>query len=810
MKYVVFTTKHHDGFSMFDTKYTDYRVTSPATPFHANPKANIAKEIFDAFRAEGFLVGAYFSKPDWHSEYYWWPNFATPDRNVNYDPERYPARWRSFVDFMHSQVLELMTDYGRMDILWLDGGWVKRRSTDEIERMYAERLRESPSGFLKSRVVNQDPRMDELVAKAREKQPGLIVVDRAVYGKNQNYLTPENRVPEKPLPYPWESCITSGGGWSFTPNAKYMSGREGVHLLVDIVAKGGNLLLNVAPGPDGTWQQGAYDLLAEMGAWLTVNGEAIYGSRPVAPHIDGRLRLTRGKDGSAYFVYLAGEQESRHARRGSCLVGTPSRGRAGDPAGRVRRVVVEVRRKRIRRDGAGARARQDACRLRVDDQGEPDGVGSAGVIQNHASAASTDRPAARWSAGSQPNISPSIGVSIGDTIPPMLQPVFMMAPPVPLRGPAMPATVVQNGLSTLSTRAVATASDSAASQASAVCAPMEMNTPAPPIPTMGISLRPQAGPRPAFHQPIRDDAAQGYGDGREHPRQAADERAFDQAEAPDLDEVEIEPEDEDVADVALERVAQGEQRESRRTHQAGDDPGVRLVRAARRHRAVPCDPGGPGRLPDEEPGRRDHQGRDRRRHHGGAPAPRQHHRGDEGRGDRRPESDRPDDEAVCAAEGGRRGPSRHAFQRGRVRWGGEHAHHEAQRHQQADHAEHRAGGCARQRGRLEDRGGDPAPRQYRQRAPRSPRVGQEASGKHEERVAREKRAEHAPHLGLREPVFLHHQGACDRDVHAAEIGRGGRRGKQQHQAPVRAGDRNAGHRGYSIAGAPRNGAAATW
>ena len=309
MKYVVFTTKHHDGFSMFDTKYSDYKVTSPATPFHANPKANIAKAIFEAFRAEGFLVGAYFSKPDWHSEHYWWPNFATPDRNVNYDPERYPDRWNAFVEFTHNQVMELMTGYGRMDILWLDGGWVKKRSKDEIERMYAERLGESPSGFIKSRVVNQDPRMDELVAKARQKQPGLIVVDRAVYGKNQNYLTPENRVPEKPLPYPWESCIISGGGWSFTPNAKYMSGREGVHLLVDIVAKGGNLLLNVAPGPDGTWQQGAYDLLAEMGTWLKVNGEAIYGSRPAAPYIDGRLRLTRGKDGSRYFVYLADEKE---------------------------------------------------------------------------------------------------------------------------------------------------------------------------------------------------------------------------------------------------------------------------------------------------------------------------------------------------------------------------------------------------------------------------------------------------------------------------------------------------------------------
>ena len=214
------------------------------------------------------------------------------------------------MEFTHNQVLELMSDYGKMDILWLDGGWVKRRTKDEINRSYSQRIGESPSGFITSRVVNQDIRMDELVAEARQKQPGLIVVDRAVYGKNQNYLTPENRVPDTPLPYPWESCIISGGGWSFTPGAKYMSGREAVHLLVDIVAKGGNLLLNVAPGPDGAWQQGAYDLLGEMGAWITVNGPAIYESRPIAPYTDGKIRMTSQKDGSVFFVYLADDNET--------------------------------------------------------------------------------------------------------------------------------------------------------------------------------------------------------------------------------------------------------------------------------------------------------------------------------------------------------------------------------------------------------------------------------------------------------------------------------------------------------------------
>ncbi len=165
------------------------------------------------------------------------------------------------------------------------------------------------TGFLKSTIVNQDIRMDELVDKAREKQPGLIVVDRAVPGKNQNYLTPENRVPDKALGYPWESCIIAGGGWSWVPEAKYMSGRQAVHMLVDIVAKGGNLLLNVAPGPKGQWHDGAYTLFKEIGAWMKVNNEAIYGTRALPPYKEGQVCLTQKKDGSVYAIYLAEENE---------------------------------------------------------------------------------------------------------------------------------------------------------------------------------------------------------------------------------------------------------------------------------------------------------------------------------------------------------------------------------------------------------------------------------------------------------------------------------------------------------------------
>ncbi len=310
MKYVVFTTKHHDGFCMFDSKYTDYKVTSEKCPFHTNPKSNIAKEVFDAFRAQGLWTGAYFSKPDWNSKYYWDPYFPPLDRNVNYDPAEYPEKWNKYIEFTHNQILELMSDYGKMDILWLDGGWVEKNSKEAITNWYTRQVADSKSGFLKHKIVNQDIKMDELVTKVRDKQPGLIVVDRAVHGKNQNYLTPENRIPDKTLPYPWESCIISGGGWSFTPNAKYMSGRDGIHTLINIVAKGGNLLLNIAPGPDGTWQQGAYDLLKEYGSWLKVNGEAIYNSKAIAPFKEGNICMTQQANGNVYFLYLAAKDEN--------------------------------------------------------------------------------------------------------------------------------------------------------------------------------------------------------------------------------------------------------------------------------------------------------------------------------------------------------------------------------------------------------------------------------------------------------------------------------------------------------------------
>lgn len=304
MKYVVFTTKHHDGFCMYDSKFTKYKATDEECPFHENPKANIAKEVFDEFRSKDFMIGAYFSKPDWHSEYFWWPRFATPDRNANYDITKHPDRWQKFVEFTHNQIDELMTDYGKIDILWFDGCWVRRYTDKDIE----EERKISSSHI--HRIQNQDINMPLIAENARKKQPGIIVVDRAVPGPEQNYLTPENQVPSQTLPYPWETCMPITPSWSYEPGLEYKPARQLIHLLVDIVAKGGNFLLNVAPTADGDYEAVAYERLKEISAWMKVNSQAIYNSRPVLPYKEGKVCFTQLPDGTAYAIYLAEENET--------------------------------------------------------------------------------------------------------------------------------------------------------------------------------------------------------------------------------------------------------------------------------------------------------------------------------------------------------------------------------------------------------------------------------------------------------------------------------------------------------------------
>lgn len=304
MKYFIFTTKHHDGFCMFDSKFTDYKITSNQCPFHKNSNANITKVLFDEFRKRDFMIGVYFSKPDWHSDYYWWKRFATPDRNVNYDIKKYPERWQKFVEFTHNQIEELLTDYGKIDILWLDGCWVRSYTEEELKE---ERKKAS---FNIYRIQNQDINMPLLVKKAREKQPGLIVVDRAVPGIYQNYLTPENQIPDRLLPYPWETCMPMTPSWSYEPGLEYKSTRQIIHSLIKIVARGGNFLLNVGPKPDGEFEEEAYQRLKEIGEWMKINGEAIYNTNPLYPYQEENIFFTKLTDKINYIFYLIDENES--------------------------------------------------------------------------------------------------------------------------------------------------------------------------------------------------------------------------------------------------------------------------------------------------------------------------------------------------------------------------------------------------------------------------------------------------------------------------------------------------------------------
>jgi alpha-L-fucosidase len=297
MRYVIFTTKHHDGFCMFDTGETDYKITDQGCPFSSNPRSNVTREIFDAFRRQGFGIGAYFSKPDWHSPDYWWPYFPPFDRNVNYDINKYPERWEAFKTFTFNQIKELMSDYGSIDILWLDGGWVQPLTPD------SPRWGRNPT--------DQNIDMPRIAAMARSLQPGLIIVDRAVEDRYQNYRTPEQEIPEQPLDYVWETCMTMATSWSYASADTYKPARKLVHILVNIVAKGGNLLLNIGPSPEGELPPVSLQRLKELGMWTKVNGSAIYSTRAVAPYRENKICFTRMPGGAINAVYLADEEEKQ-------------------------------------------------------------------------------------------------------------------------------------------------------------------------------------------------------------------------------------------------------------------------------------------------------------------------------------------------------------------------------------------------------------------------------------------------------------------------------------------------------------------
>jgi alpha-L-fucosidase len=233
MKYMVLTTKHHEGFCLWDSKLTDFTAVKTAA------RRDLVKEFVDACRAEGLKVGFYFSLMDWHH----------PDGDGR-GAEDAAVRDR-FVAFVHSQVRELMTNYGKVDILWYDVPWPC-----------------DAAGW----------RSAELNAMARDLQPHLIINNRS--GTPEDFGTPEGHVTAEAAGRDWEACMTLNDNWGYYPaDTNWKNAHEVVKLLGECARGGGNLLLNVGPDPEGRIPEESQVILREVGGWLRRNGEAIYGSQ---------------------------------------------------------------------------------------------------------------------------------------------------------------------------------------------------------------------------------------------------------------------------------------------------------------------------------------------------------------------------------------------------------------------------------------------------------------------------------------------------------------------------------------------------
>ncbi|WP_406144581.1 alpha-L-fucosidase [Streptomyces sp. NBC_01012] len=277
LRYLVLTTKHHDGYALWDSDQTNLKSTAE----DAGLGRDIVAETFDAFRAEGLETGVYFSKADWSHPGYWDRSLPITDRRHNYDIATKPAKWRSFVEFTHRQIEELLTGYGEINVLWLDAGWV--HAPDE------------PIGI------------DEIADRARELRPDILVVDREVHGPHENYRTPEQEVPESNPGHPWESCVTMTPSWCSTrvdEPAKPMT--EIAATLVRIVARGGNYLIGVGPDATGKISRHVVERMTRLGALLRSIGPAVYGSRAVPD--------TLGAEGDLeWHLTRTGDEQGPHA-----------------------------------------------------------------------------------------------------------------------------------------------------------------------------------------------------------------------------------------------------------------------------------------------------------------------------------------------------------------------------------------------------------------------------------------------------------------------------------------------------------------
>jgi len=282
-KYMIFTTKHHDGFHLYDTQASDYKIGGSRSPF----KRDIFKEVVAAFRQEGLGIGAYYSKADWYCPYYWIDNDAVKSRRANYDPTVDVERWEKYVDYVHDELQEITQNYGKLDILWLDAGWCGQGK--------------------------EDLRMDELAEKLRKTTPDLLIVDRMMGGRHENYVTPERKIPtvaEIPAKT-WESNIPLARNWGYVPGDRYKSSQEIILNVIDVVTKGGNLLLGVGPTAEGTFTVESQQILKDLGQWMADNGAGIYGTRPLKSLTAQRQWQMTQKENVYYGFYVLDKKEPK-------------------------------------------------------------------------------------------------------------------------------------------------------------------------------------------------------------------------------------------------------------------------------------------------------------------------------------------------------------------------------------------------------------------------------------------------------------------------------------------------------------------
>lgn len=267
MRYVVITTKHHEGFCLWDSDLTDYKVTR--TPWGKD----VLEPALDAFRAAGLRVGLYHSLIDWHH-----PDFPLdglhPQRDDAAFIEKAGGREMSrYREYLHGQVRELLTRYGRIDYLFFDFSYADRTWGGKGPAEWGS---------------------EQLLAMVRELQPDVIVNDRL--GIPGDFVTPEQYQPAAPLrrdgrPVPWEACQTLNDSWGYDrDNLQYKTGGMILRMLIDGVSKDGNLLLNVGPTGRGELDPRAPAILAEIGDWMELHVRSVYGcgASPFPPPPDCR------------------------------------------------------------------------------------------------------------------------------------------------------------------------------------------------------------------------------------------------------------------------------------------------------------------------------------------------------------------------------------------------------------------------------------------------------------------------------------------------------------------------------------------